>query len=360
MKQISCFISPHGYGHATRCTAVLESLRLLLPNIRLQLLTTVPQSLFHQTLDSFEYHPVVVDLGMVQNSALDIDLQATQKTLDEFLPLQDTLIDQLSSVCQGSSLILCDISPLGIAVGKQAGIPSVLLGNFTWDWIYEKFLPKAPALKKHIHYLKRLFAEADYRILTEPTCTQAKHDLACGPVFRKQKKTANETKELLGCTGEKLVVVTMGGFAQQIPNLRELQKLSGFTFLFTGQAHQKRIGKNIHLLPRDDQLYFPDIIAAADIVVCKAGYSTVAECYQAGARIISVGTSDHAEALVLQNFMKKQLDAINITPSTYSDGQWSPLLYKLMERHQPAAAEINGADTIATFLSNKLTEEHGI
>ena len=40
--------------------------------------------------------------------------------------------------------------------------------------------------------------------------------------------------------------------------------------------------KNVILLPANTDLYHPDLVHAADAVVAKLGYSTVAETYSAG------------------------------------------------------------------------------
>ena len=32
-----------------------------------------------------------------------------------------------------------DIPPLAVAAAEAAAIPSVAIGNFTWDWIYEDY-----------------------------------------------------------------------------------------------------------------------------------------------------------------------------------------------------------------------------
>src|SRR6202035_923270 len=36
----------------------------------------------------------------------------------------------------GAALVISDIPPLAIAAADQAGIPSIAVANFTWDWIY--------------------------------------------------------------------------------------------------------------------------------------------------------------------------------------------------------------------------------
>ena len=84
--EIGCFISPHGFGHATRTIAVLEELQQLQPHLHLHIFTTIPESLLSQTLVSYTYHHVLVDIGLVQSSTLDADIHSTITSLDGFLP----------------------------------------------------------------------------------------------------------------------------------------------------------------------------------------------------------------------------------------------------------------------------------
>ena len=39
----------------------------------------------------------------------------------------------------GARLVVGDIPPLAFAAAAAAGIPSIAIGNFTWDWIYEGY-----------------------------------------------------------------------------------------------------------------------------------------------------------------------------------------------------------------------------
>jgi UDP:flavonoid glycosyltransferase YjiC (YdhE family) len=350
MVEIACFISPHGFGHATRTIAIVEALRRIRPNVHAHFFTTVPRSLFAQTLTNFTYHPAVVDVGLVQSSALDSDIPATIKQLDELLPYSRQAINELAALCTDCSLVLCDIAPLGIAVAQSAGRPSILVENFTWDWIYRPYVKKYPQLEPHSRFLHKLFNQADYRIQTEPLCYPVSSDLHCQPIFRRVKASKTSVKQQLGCGDKKLIVVTMGGVFQQIPSLVDMADFPDIHFLFTGQKETKQIGENIALLAHDSPVYHPDLLNAADVVVCKAGYSTVAECCQAGARVISVGRADFPESKILQNYIEERLGGISIKPEIYANGNWVPLASDLLAGPKPPAASENGADQAADFL----------
>ncbi len=354
MREIACFISPHGFGHATRTIAIVEAIQLVQPDIHAHFFTTVPRSLFAQTLTNFTYHPVVVDIGLVQSSALESDIPATIRRLDDFLPYGQSLLEELATLCANCSLILCDIAPLGIAVAQSVRIPSVLVENFTWDWIYQAYLRKYPKLQPHAQFLKKQSDQADYRIQTEPLCLQAPRDLYCRPIFRRIQRSKTPLREQLSCGDKKLVIITMGGVFQQIPSCQNMETFPNIHFLFTGQKETKRIGENIGLLAQDCKIYHPDLLSAADVVVCKAGYSTVAECCQAGARVISIGRADFPETELLQKYLENRLGGVSIKPEMYQNGSWIALAADLLSCPKPVAASENGADQVASFLCNLL------
>ncbi|NOR26610.1 MAG: hypothetical protein GQ542_19910 [Desulforhopalus sp.] len=353
MKEIACFVSPHGFGHATRTIAVVEALQRSHSDIHAHFFTTIPEFLFEQTLTNFSYHPVLVDVGLVQRTALDSDIPATIKQLDRLLPFSTSFIEKLALVCSKCSLIVCDIAPVGIAVGQYTGIPSILVENFTWDWIYQPYLEKYPKLTPHFLFLKKLFARADYRIQTEPLCFPTLRDLHCGPIFRRMKEHPTSLRKQLKCGDKKLVIVTMGGVFQQPPCYSRMEEVDDILFLFSGQEETTRVGKNIILLGRNNGLYHPDLLNAADLVVCKAGYSTVAECFQAGTRVISVGRDDFPESAILQSYLEEKLGAVSITPKMYQNGSWISIACDLLAKPSPTPVSKNGADQVASFL-NKL------
>lgn len=348
--EIACFISPHGFGHATRTIAVLEMLQQLRPDLHPHIFSTVPESLIRQTLHCFTYHHVLVDVGLVQNSALEEDIDATLVKLDAFLPFSPTLTDQLAALCANCSFVLCDIAPLGIAVAKRAGIPSILLENFTWDWIYEAYLDKFPQLAVHIQYLKGEFARADYHIQTEPLCNTGTRDLLCGPIFRQKRDGCADIRRALSCSTKKTVLVTLGGLPHQLPNWMDMELYSDYFFIFSGQKATKRLAKNILYLDSESSIYHPDLVDAVDLVVCKAGYSTVAECCQAGSRIIAVGRPDFAETKVLQKYIQEVLGGDSINTENFLSGQWLSLIPTILKKEASSPFRENGAQAAAHFL----------
>jgi UDP:flavonoid glycosyltransferase YjiC (YdhE family) len=351
MKKIACFITPHGFGHATRMTAVVEALQQKIPDLHPHLLTAVPESLFAETLEKFTYHHLVSDIGLVQKNGLHADLPATITRLQEFLPFADSLVTQLARKIKGCSLVLCDIAPLGIAVAREAGIPSVLIENFTWDWLYRAYLPSHPGLQPAIDYLDVQYQQADIHIRTEPVCGTTKGQLYCGPIFRRIRTQRAEIRNEFHCQNKKLVFISMGGIDLELPFVHQLPALPNTIFLLAGQEENHRLADNVFLLSRNSGFYHPDLINAADLVVCKSGYSTVAECFQAGVPIVTVGRATFPESAILEQFCARELAGQILNQEEFLSGSWLSSLDTFFFGHRQAAAHRNGADTIAEYLS---------
>ena len=137
---VAWFITPHGFGHTTRSVAIMAAMQRIRP-VRFEIFSSVPEFLFDGIKD-LRFHDHVCDVGLVQKSSIEVDLPATVTALDRFLADHESAVIQLATTLQdlAVSLVVCDISPIGIAAAKRAGLPVVLVENFTWDWIYEGYL----------------------------------------------------------------------------------------------------------------------------------------------------------------------------------------------------------------------------
>ena len=175
----------------------------------------VPPWFFRNCLPCpFIQYPWPTDVGLVQLSALREDLPATVRALRKFYPLRQEQISRVAEVFAGCDLVLCDIAPLGIAAARQAGIPSVLLENFTWDWLYEGYLEQCAGFRPFLSCLRDLNCQADYHIQTTPICAPGPCDLLVGPIARRIRSSRAEVRQKLGlAAGQRLVLISWAGWA---------------------------------------------------------------------------------------------------------------------------------------------------
>ncbi|MCP5052986.1 MAG: UDP-N-acetylglucosamine--N-acetylmuramyl-(pentapeptide) pyrophosphoryl-undecaprenol N-acetylglucosamine transferase [bacterium] len=357
-RNISWFITPHGFGHAARAAAVMGAVHKTDPGVRFEIFTSVPEFFFRESMKpgTFTYHYLETDIGLAQKSALVSDIPETVRRLDAFLPLDEQKISDLGEKIQwlNSGLMVCDIAPMGIAVAKAAGIPSLLMENFTWDWIYEQYSGDTPAINPHIAYLRELFASADHHIQAEPVCFKQKGAFTTPPVSREPVTPRRVIREQLKIPIEvPVVMISMGGVSEDLPFVRELSMHKDFWFLIPGSPSLASAGHMIRL-PHDSGFFHPDLINASDVVIGKPGYSTLAEVYRAGVPLGSVSRPDFRESRVMESFIEREMKGLLIQEKEYREGRWLERLPELLAMPRIQRTEPNGAETAARFILSLL------
>ena len=355
MNRLAYFISPHGFGHAARAAAVMQAVSDIDDGVCFDVFTTVPSWFFQDSLSvPFTYYDLVTDIGLVQKNSFQADLNATLRRLTEFLPFGAVLIKKIAATVKNldCALIISDISPMGLAVGKRAGIPTVLVENFTWDWIYRQYVDHAGRFNGHIEYLKALFTSARYHVKTEPVCCPGPADLTTAPVSRKIKNPAARIRNRLGLPApSKMVLITTGGIKQSYDFLDKLRKVRGIHFVLPGAGLQMAIQDNLILLPARSDFYHPDLVNASDAVVGKVGYSTLAEVYHAGVPFGYAVRSNFRESEPMVNFIEREMNGIFIDESEFCKGEWTVKLNDLLNMGRVPRSAPNGADQIGRFIA---------
>ena len=355
---VAYFISPHGFGHAARASAVMAALREIEPRVHFEIFTHVPRWFFEESVaDPFTYHSLVTDIGLVQETALREDIGKTVESLDRFLPFDARLIERLARhVAQSSCrLVLCDIAPMGIAVAQAAGLRSVLIENFTWDWIYQAYARAAPRIKEHAAYFRYFSRAADYHIQTEPICEPRAADLQTTPASRAPRISRSRTRKNLGIPpSAKVVLITMGGIPGEYQFLQRLEAQRGVTFVVPGGSPTVERSGNLVLLPHHSTFFHPDLVAACDAVIGKLGYSTVAEAYHAGLPLAYVARPGFRESARVAPFVNAKMHGMEIRPAAFQNGDWLDQLPDLLARPRIRRTETNGAIQTARFISRLL------
>ncbi len=360
MPDIAFFISPHGYGHAARAAAVMSELYLRDATYHFAIFTKAPEWFFAETLEStsYTYHPLLTDIGVVQAGPLTENLAETHAKLKEFIPFNPHLIDNLKKELSliGCKAVLCDISPLGLYVAESSGLPSILIENFTWDWIYEAYLPDNPEYSAPINYLSECFRKATFHIRTRPaSVTQNRNDLETNPVSRQPRKPREIIRQELGIhPQDRVVLVTLGGLSETLEISIGSDTQVGIWYVIPGGSPRfEKKGRRI-LLPHHSRYYHPDLVKASDAVVGKAGYSTVAEAFHAGIPFAYLPRPGFRESEFLGSFIEENLGGFEIPPSDFYSGNFSKRVDELLETrviHEPVR---NGAEQIADFVSGIL------
>jgi hypothetical protein len=348
-------ISSHGFGHAARAAAVMAALKRQNSRVRFEIFTQTPAWFFNDSLvGDFGYHDLQSDVGLVQLGPTREDLPATLHALDAFIASMPSQAHALARDIRrlGCSMILCDISPLGIAAASAARLPSVLIENFTWDWIYDGYAAAEARLKPVAAYFEGLFVQSSFRIQTQPVCRPQSADLTTPPVSRRPRQKAAEVRHQLGIGDHTpLLLITMGGIPMRLEFLDAVHRLKDIVFLVCGAHSPVQMRRNLILLPEHSEFFHPDLIQAADAVVGKVGYSTLAEVYQAGIPFGYIPRPAFRESDTLVAFIENHMSGLPIAQAEFYNGTWIEKVPRLLRLPRFQHSGQNGADQIASFIT---------
>lgn len=358
MITVAYFITPHGFGHASRATAVMQGLQRKAPDTRFLVFTTVPDWFFADAgLNDIEYISLEHDVGLVQTTPFVEDIPATLQRLDNIYPYSAKLVQKTVDQLQKEpvDLVICDISPLGIVAARQCGIPSLLIENFTWDWIYQPFSNDYPQFKEFIGHLESLFPLADFHIQAEPICERITNTPKLEQLIAREFKTAPSIiRQHLGIAEqEKMVLVSFGGIRDQFDSLEFLHPYNA-VFVMGGGSDEIERKQNVISLPHQSTFYHPDLVHAADIIIGKAGYSTLAEVTLAGKPFAFISRKANVESAVLAEYIHQHLPSIEISQQEYISRNWIEKLPEILKLQPTNPAMVNGADLVADYIFDEI------
>lgn len=363
MKQaeihLAVFISSHGYGHAARISAVMTALLEIHPNLVFEVFTEVPYWFLTDSLPpaAFNYYPTRTDIGMAQKSPLREDIPRTLEKLKHFIPFEEKslsgLVARLNKMdCR---LVLCDIAPLGIAVARKASLPSVLVENFTWDWIYEGYPAYRRDFTPFITYLRTIFESADHHIQAQPVCHNRETALRVNPISRPPQQDRPTTRKKLGLPEDaRVVLVTLGGIPTLHHYMQDLKKYRDIFFILPIDVPAMKREDNCLILPHHSDFYHPDLVAASDAVIGKLGYSTLAEVFHAGIPFGFIARDQFRESLALAEFAREHMPGIGIHQKEFEAGTWVGKIADLASIERIPREEENGAGQAARIIHDIL------
>jgi hypothetical protein len=361
VHNIAAFISPHGFGHAARTAAILHELATSDPHLSIELFSLVPEWFFRSSLPphvELNYHELETDVGFVQKTSIEEDLPATIKRLHGVYPVPEQRLDHIAKTLTSQQVqtVLCDISVVGLLAAKRAGVPSVLIENFTWDWIYEPYRTAEQGFAPFIEYLAPLYQQAGTRIQSIPICHSIPSATVVGPIARRCRSTVNATRVALEIPNDATVVLmSMGGIPGRFPFIKALGDISTLHFIVAGLDPKPDLPTNVRVVPHKSPYFHPDLVAASDAIVGKVGYSTVSEAYHGRAQFFYVPRPVFPESLIMETFVREHLNGVEVPTESYESGEWLKTLEGKLDPVRSNASMKNGAQEAAEVIAASVT-----
>ena len=367
--RIVFYVSGHGFGHSSRSIEVIHALLRASPEAQVVVKTSAPLRLFSRTLDGrCELVELQCDAGMAQIDSLNVDTEASIRQAAEFQRRLPALVSSEAAYLRRTeaSATVGDIPPLAIAAAHAAGIPSIAIGNFTWDWIYEEYgTVEALKLADEIRQLYQA-ATAALRLPMSGGFTGLAHVTHDIPfIARRSQRTQDDVRHALGlpprAAGKPLVLISFGGYGVARMDAGALGILGNYTIATTdapsssarpGGDNAIKSAPGLLALSEqqiyDNGLRYEDLVRAADAVVTKPGYGIISEAIANGAALLYTSRGHFVEYDVLVREMPRYLRAEFIEQKKLLSGDWSAALERLLSQAPPPEKPaLNGSQIAA-------------
>jgi hypothetical protein len=367
------YISGHGLGHAARSIEVINAILAKRPETRIGVRTSAPRWLFDLTVKGkVSYSALECDTGVVQIDALNLDEADSIRRAWAF---HSDLVTRAASETRvlrelGAGLIVGDVPPLAFAVGGAAGIPSVALANFTWDWIYADY-PRIRLAPSLLPAIRGAYAKASMALrLPMSGGFDAFSNVKDIPFIARRSTVAREVvcKKLRLPVDKPIVLSSFGGYGLPGFDVTPLTKLKKYTVLTAARVQPSRSRQSSALVRKQgsfhtvnvEALYdagigYEDLVAAAAVVVTKPGFSIVSECIVNDTAILYTSRGHFPEYEILVEEMATYTPSAFIAQEDLFAGKWETPLNKLVAKPKlKKPIDASGADVAADFLLKTL------
>jgi hypothetical protein len=385
---LAFYISGHGFGHASRDIEVLNTLHRHAPAVRLILRTSAPRWLFDLTATApFAWHPAECDTGIAQIDSLRLDAAETIRRAAAFY---DTLAERADGEKrflreQNVTLVVGDIPPLAFTAAARAGVPSLALGNFTWDWIYAAYDEAARDAPLLVPTIREAYAHAG-RAMRLPIGGgfESFANVDAVPfIARRASHDPDETRARFGLPAKgRLVLASFGGYGLADIDLGAMASLDDWLVVVTSNVRARRrdadpavsvpaqapgydddesdrLPATVRFIDERD-IYaagyrYEDLVAAVDVVATKPGYGIIAECVANDTAILYTPRGRFIEYDVMVQEMPRYLRCAFISNEDLYAGRWqAPLDALVAQPLPPERPRVDGAEIVARYISQTL------
>lgn len=368
------YISGHGFGHTVRDIAVINALGARLPECEMVVRTSAPRRLFDQSVRvPIRFLEGDNDTGIVQIDSLRLDEAATIGLAAEFYRTLPSRSAAEAAILRehDARLVISDAPPLACTAAGVAGIPSVVLSNFTWDWIYEGYERHLAAAPDLLPAMRNAYTQATegWRLpmhggfATIPRVV----DIPFVARHARADRTAQDVRRDLSLPCDRpLVLFSFGGYGVAGLPFDELDCLSDAGVVVTAPAGQMGSIEGPVLRVAEEDIYgrglrYVDLVAAVDVVATKPGYGIIADCVANDTAMLYTSRGRFVEYDVMVAQMPRVLRCEYIDLDAFLAGRWRDALTRLLcQPPPPERPRTDGADVVANMIVERLATSRGI
>ena len=285
---LAFYTSSHGFGHMTRCLAIIEEFLETTDHL-IYLASGTYQNSFTRVYlarfgDRVTYRDIRTEVGLVnKDNSLQVDIPRLEHELTDFMASWDTAVAAEVAILRNLPVacVISDISVIGIQVGEQLSVRKIGIANFTWCEQYE-FLGLSDTI---IDRFREVYAKLDLLIEYDMMLPAPKLS-----VPRKQtdficRRFDPDRIAAIKAQYSPSIFITCGKSADlnniQIDNWNgTIFTTSGIDITATGKA-------NVVQLPIET-FDTHNYLAASDVIIAKSGWGTLSEALLSKSNLVLI------------------------------------------------------------------------
>ncbi|VAX16100.1 hypothetical protein MNBD_NITROSPINAE04-2344 [hydrothermal vent metagenome] len=350
MTTILYYVSSHGYGHAVRSSLVIKEL-VKTKGVRVVIRTAAPGWLFGSTRDSsIIIEEADVDSGLAQTDSMTVDIEASLKSFKARIDSFDSGVALETEPIRRwkPSVIVSDISPLGVEAGAAASIPTVVIANFLWDWILIDYAKTTPQFAPIAMRLRETYSKTTSILKTKLSggFETYKNIEQIPLIARKIEKTRDEARFDLGLSdglkeSDFLALVSLGGLGLD-RFYRNLDKRVSNCILMIPGGERNTVGRIMRFDRRKTD--YSDLLCACDAVIGKMGYGLCSELIANKRPLLYTLRKDFIEFKVLKEEIAKYVGVVEVAEGEFFNGSLDVYIDALKKAVHPSLSiPVNGA-----------------
>jgi hypothetical protein len=379
MLHLVVTISGHGFGHVAQTAPILNLLHQRVPQLRITVRCAVSAEHLRSRIHApFTHLADDSDIGMLMSSALDVRVVEScaayrefHKEWNERVAAEATTLRELKA-----DFVFSNVGYLPLAGAQRAGIPNAALCSLNWADIYRHYCDPVrpdPSTKPLVlsgvegsgrtddiscgqtiaAQIHDCYANADAFLRATPGMSMASlpNLIPVSPIAAiGTNRRAELNQRLKLSTGEKLVLISLGGIASRLP-IEEWPRIDGVRWLVQ-QSWQADHPDAIIL--ETLHMSFSDLLASSDALICKPGYGSFVEAACSGTPVLYVDRPDWPESPALIAWLQQHGVCREVSRQALEQGRIAEVLKELWNAPRPDPVIPEGGEQGANWLAERL------
>jgi hypothetical protein len=331
-------ITAHGLGHFTRSMLILEAVHKLRQDLELHVSTSIDAPWIQRQLDiPISWRHFCYEPGALQKNPFEVDEPATIDAYAAFaLNRAELLASEIEFLRQHRFVgVVSDCPALAVRAAAEVGLPAIGISNFTWDWILEPWIDPQSSEAAVVAALREDYASGSSHLVLPFGQKESPFPSyeASVLVGRRAILPRDVVRARLGVEG-RVALVSPGGWSGE--GWPEIQARAGKITLITIGDLPVQSDSPIVCLANNlpDDLTFPDVVNAADVVIAKPGFGLASECLIHRVPFVMIERPNFRETPALQAQFGQMGQCSTLGLADFFNGNWEHSIEAAFENRQ--------------------------